>query len=56
MLTEAWRVAEDIGLPKAYDAEFVALAGLLSRRFVTLDRRLRRACASLCFAIGPSEL
>ncbi len=36
---EAWRVAEELGLAKTYDAEYVALARLLRCRMVTFDGR-----------------
>ena len=53
---EAWRVAEELGWAKIYDAEYVALARLLHCRLVTLDARLRRGTDRLGFVIGPSEL
>jgi predicted nucleic acid-binding protein len=42
---EAWRVADEFGWAKTYDAQYVALArilGCLGCRLVTLDGRLRR--------------
>lgn len=53
---EAWRVAEELGWAKTYDAEYVALAWLLDCRLVTLDARLRRGTERLGFVLGPSEL
>jgi len=53
---EAWRVAEELGWAKTYDAEYVALARLLDCRLVTLDARLRRGTERLGFVLGPSEL
>ncbi len=53
---EAWQVAQDFGWAKTYDAEYVALAKLLSCRLVTLDARLRRGTQQLGFVIGPAEL
>jgi len=53
---EAWRVAEQFGWAKTYDAEYVALARLLDCRLVTLDARLRRATERLGFVVGPHEL
>lgn len=53
---EAWRLAEELGWAKTYDAEYVALARLSHCRLVTLDARLRRATARLGFVVGPTEL
>jgi len=53
---EAWRVADELGMAKTYDAEYVALARLLECRLVTLDGRLRRGADRLGFVVGPSEL
>lgn len=52
----AWRIAEEFGWAKTYDAEYVALAQLLKCRLVTLDGRLRRRTQALGFVIGPAEL
>ncbi len=53
---EAWRVADELGWAKTYDAEYVALAALFGCRLVTLDARLRRATARLGFVVAPSDL
>jgi predicted nucleic acid-binding protein len=53
---EAWRVADELGWAKTYDAEYVALAGHLGCRLVTLDAGLRRATARLGFVVAPSDL
>ncbi|MGH3021171.1 MAG: type II toxin-antitoxin system VapC family toxin [Gaiellaceae bacterium] len=53
---EAWRVAEELGWARTYDAEYVALARLVGCRLVTLDGRLRRGADRLGFVVGPTEL
>jgi predicted nucleic acid-binding protein len=49
-------VADELGWAKTYDAEYVALAGLLGCLLVTLDARLRRSADRLGFVVSPSEL
>jgi predicted nucleic acid-binding protein len=53
---EAWRIADELGWAKTYDAEYVALASLLGCRLVTLDARLRRGTDRLGFVVSPTEL
>ncbi len=53
---EAWRVADELGWVRAYDAEYVALARLLDCRLVTLDVRLRRGAERFGFVVTPTEL
>ncbi|MGH9112986.1 MAG: type II toxin-antitoxin system VapC family toxin [Acidimicrobiales bacterium] len=53
---EAWRIAEQLGWAKTYDAEYVALARLLRCRVVTLDARLRRGADRLDIVVAPHEL
>jgi predicted nucleic acid-binding protein len=53
---EAWRLAEEFGWGRTYDAEYVALAKLLDCRMVTLDTRLRRGTDRLGFVVTPAEL
>ena len=52
----AWRVADDLGWARTYDAEYVALAELLGCRLVTLDGRLRRGADRLGVVVAPGEL
>lgn len=52
----AWRVADEFGWKKTYDAEYVALARLLDCRLLTLDQRLRRGMARLGFVVAPADL
>ncbi len=53
---EAWDLANELGWAKTYDAEYVALAGLLKCRLVTLDARLRRGAVRLGYVVGPDEV
>jgi len=53
---EAWRVADELGWAKTYDAEYLALARLLRCRLLTLDARLRRRASSVVEIVGPTEL
>jgi predicted nucleic acid-binding protein len=53
---EAWRLADEFGWGRTYDAEYVALAKLLGCRLVTLDTRLRRGTDRLGIVITPAEL
>jgi predicted nucleic acid-binding protein len=53
---EAWRIADELGWARTYDAEYLALARLLDCRFVTLDARLRRGADRLGFVVSPTEL
>lgn len=53
---EAWRIADEFGWAKTYDAEYVALAKLNGCRLVTTDARLRRGAERLGFVITPAEL
>jgi predicted nucleic acid-binding protein len=53
---EAWRIADELGWAKTYDAEYVALASLVGCRLVTVDGRLRRGADRLGFVVGPTEL
>jgi predicted nucleic acid-binding protein len=53
---EAWNVADELGWAKTYIAQYVALAGILGCRLVTLDGRLRGGAACLGFVIGAAEI
>jgi len=53
---EAWRIADELGWAKTFDAEYVALAGLLGCRLVTLDARLRRGADRSGRVTSPTEL
>lgn len=53
---EAWRVADQLGWAKTYDAEYVALARILNCPVVTLDGRLRRGAGRLVEVLTPGDL
>ncbi len=53
---EAWRIADQLGWARTYDAEYVALANLLGCRLVTIDGRLRRGAGHLVQIVGPTEI
>ena len=54
--SKAWRVSDELGWAKTYDAEDVALARLLDCRVVTADARLRRGADRLGLVLSVSEL
>jgi predicted nucleic acid-binding protein len=56
LLAEAWRVADQLGWAKTYDAEYIALAHLLDCRLLTIDERLRRSASRLVSIITLSDL
>lgn len=53
---EAWRLADELGWAKTYDAEYLAVASLLGCRLVTLDGKLRRGADRLGLVVSPEEL
>jgi predicted nucleic acid-binding protein len=53
---EAWRIADELGFAKTYDAEYLALANILGWRVVTLDARLRRGADRTGLVISPAEM
>ena len=52
----AWRLADEMGWAKTYNAEYLALAALLNCRVVTVDSRLRRVADRLNLVVLPTEL
>jgi predicted nucleic acid-binding protein len=54
LLREAWRLADELGWAKTYDAEYIALAVLLDTRLLTIDARMRRSAGRLVTIIGPT--
>jgi predicted nucleic acid-binding protein len=53
---EAWTIAEQLGWAKTYDAEYIALAKILSCRVITRDARLKRGADGLVPIVGPDDL
>lgn len=43
----AWEIADRLGWPSTYDAEYVALTQLQADAFITLDKKLARAVKGL---------
>ena len=56
LTSEAWRLADELGWAKTYDAEYVALARLMRCRLLTLDGRLRRGASGVVEVLTPTEL
>jgi predicted nucleic acid-binding protein len=50
----AWKVADQLGWPDTFDAEYVALTQLQADALITLDRKLARAVKDLV-AVAPFE-
>lgn len=51
----AWEIADQLGLAKTYDAEFLALARIRGGRVVTADARLRRVADRSGLVLDPVE-
>lgn len=52
----AWEIADELGLAKTYDAEFLALARIEGCKVLTTDARLRRSADRTGLVMDPSEL
>jgi predicted nucleic acid-binding protein len=52
----AWEVAERLGWPDTYDAEYVAVTQLQADAFVTLDAKLAREVKDLVTVASYDEL
>jgi predicted nucleic acid-binding protein len=51
--SETWRIADELGSSKTYDAEYLALASLLGADLITFDRRMLRAAEVLGVSTAP---
>jgi predicted nucleic acid-binding protein len=56
LVQQAWKVADELGWAKLYDAHYVALARIMDVPLLTLDGRLRRGAARTVPTLGPTEL
>jgi predicted nucleic acid-binding protein len=54
--TVAWRIADQLGWPDTYEAEYVALTQLQADAFVTLDERLAGAVEELVTVAAVEDL
>jgi predicted nucleic acid-binding protein len=52
--TVAWKVADQLGWPDTFDAEYVALTQLQADAFITLDAELAHAVKDMV-RIAPME-
>lgn len=53
---EAWAIADELGVAKTYDAEYLALARLEGGRVLTTDKRLWRGARRTGLVLLPDEL
>jgi predicted nucleic acid-binding protein len=56
LATAAWDIADRLGWAKTHDAEYVALAGLMKCRLLTIDARLARGAGQIVEIIGPADI
>jgi predicted nucleic acid-binding protein len=56
LIKAAWRIADDLGWAKTYDAQYVALAQMLACKLVSVDERLLRGVARLNVAVRPRDV
>lgn len=54
--SQAWKLADELGWAKTYDAEFLALAQIERAVVLTTDARMRRGANRTGLAIHPGEL
>jgi predicted nucleic acid-binding protein len=56
LTAEAWRLADQLGWAKTYDAEYLALARLMKCGLVTTDAKVKASGSRVTNVIGPSDL
>jgi predicted nucleic acid-binding protein len=56
LLERAWKIADDLGWAKTYDAEYVALAQLIGCGLLTVDARLIRGAGHLVRMVDPADV
>jgi len=56
LIEEAWRIVDQLGWAKTYDAEYLALARLLRSRPLTTDAKLKASGSDFVEVIGPADL
>jgi predicted nucleic acid-binding protein len=52
----AWRIADQFGWAKTYDAEYVALAAALGCPLVTTDAKLASVAGRIVSVVGPADI
>jgi hypothetical protein len=52
----AWKIADSLGWPNTFDAEYIALTQLQADAFVILDQRLAQAVTELVRVASIKEL
>ena len=56
LVMSTWEIADQLGWAKTYDAEYVAVAKLLSIPLVTIDGRLQRGAGRVAQVLGVADL
>lgn len=56
LIESAWRVADELGWAKTYDAQYVALAQMLDCQLVSVDEKMGETCrrANRALMLAPT--